>query len=118
MKALQLDWSTAEVSDGKLTVGFSDRTPKKWREAFSKAVALLSHDTWEVSELKQQSVRLGPIRLGEEERVRHFLESAVLEANAALVSEEELFADDHDDDEEDAGPTADEELTAHFRAFA
>jgi hypothetical protein len=119
MKTLQLDWSSAEVSDAKLTVGFSERTPKKWREAFARAVALLSHDTWEVSELKQGGVRISPVRLGEEERVRHFLESAVLEANATLVSEAELFDDDQSENgEAPAEPSADEELTARFRAFA
>ena len=118
MNTLQLDWSSAEVSDARLTVGFSEKAPKKWRTAFARAVSLLSHDTWEVSELKPQSVRVSPVRLGEEERVRHFLESAVLEANATLVGEDELFDADVEDEEEADEPSPDEELTARFRAFA
>jgi hypothetical protein len=117
---MQLDWSSAEVSDSKLTVAFVDRTPKKWREAFVRAATLLSHDTWELNEVKPGRVRISPVRLGEEERIKHFLESAVLEANATLVGEEELFAPESDDgaeQPEDAEPDPDEELTARFRAF-
>ncbi len=119
MTKLQVDWSNAEVSDAKLTVGFSEKTPKKWREAFTRAMALLSHDTWEVSELKPQSVRVSPVRLGEEERVKFLLESAVLEANATVVGEDELFADDQDEGNGGpAEPSQDDQLTARFRAFA
>ena len=120
MTVLHLEWSSAEVSDAELTVGLSDNPPKKWREAFTKAAALLSHGSWEVSQVKRRNVRISPVRVGEEERVRQFLEGAVLEANAALVSEEELFdpaqADGEGGEEDEA--SADEELTARFRAFA
>jgi len=121
MTAMQLDWSTAEVSDGRLTVDFSERTPKQWREAFVRAATLLSHDTWELDEVKPGRVRLSPVRLGEEERVRHFLESAVLEANSTLVGEEELFQptspDESEEHDGEAEPRPDAELTARFRAF-
>ena len=121
MTGIQLDWSTAEVRDGELKVGFSDKAPKKWREAFARTAALLSRDTWQLNELKPGYVRISPIRLGDEERVKHFLEGAALEANTTLVGEEELFAsEDADETEEDeaGGPTPDEQMTARFRAFA
>jgi hypothetical protein len=123
MRPLQLDWSTAEVSDGWLTVGFSDRAPKKWRDAFSRTAALLSGDTWEVGAVKPQSVRVAPVRPGEEERIKHFLESAVLEANTTLVSEDELFEPASAEPQADGEGVAaeeppDQELPARFRAFA
>lgn len=120
MTPLRLDWSSAEVSDGKLTVGFSDKTPKEWREAFVRAAALLSHGKWELSQVQARHVRVSPVNAGDEERVKHFLESAVLEANSTLVGEDELFDPEPADDAEDeAAPetSPDEELTARFRAF-
>jgi hypothetical protein len=121
MAGIQLDWSTAEVSDGELKVGFSDKAPKKWREAFARTATLLSRDTWELNEIRPGQVRISPIRPGEEERVKHFLESAVLEANTTIVGEDELFApeDAEETEENDAArPSPDEEMTARFKAFA
>jgi len=119
MTVLQIEWSTAEVSDAELTVSLSDNAPKKWRVAFARAASLLSQGSWEVSQVKRRHVRISPVRVGEEERVKQFLDGAVLEANATLVSEDELFDPAQADDEDHGDETsADEELTARFRAFA
>lgn len=121
MTGIQLDWSTAEVSDGELKVRFTDKAPKKWRESFARTATLLSRETWELNEVKPGQVRVSPIRPGDEERVKHFLESAVLEANSTLIGEEELFApeDAQATEENDAArQSPDEEMTARFRAFA
>jgi hypothetical protein len=120
---LRLDWSTAVVSDGKLTVGFSAKPPKKWRETFALTTALLSQGQWDATlNSRNGTVQVATVEAGDEERVRQFLEGAVLEANSTLVSEDELFADGTDDDDggEDAPaePSRDEELTERFRAFA
>jgi hypothetical protein len=115
-----LDWSSADVTDGTLDVALSGKTPKKWREAFERATALLSHGKWNTRlSPRKGSVRLDPVSLGEEDRVRQFLEGALLEANRVLVSEEELFEDaDDGGDGEDSEPSEDEQLTQRFRAFA
>ena len=115
-----LEWSSAEVSDGTLVVALSERPPKNWRDAFERATALLSHGSW-TTRLSQRNtaVRLDPVELGQEERVRQFLEGALLEANRTIVSEDELFEAAGDAGEpEQAEVTADEELTQRFRAFA
>jgi hypothetical protein len=124
MEQLQLDWSTAEVSDGKLTVGLSGKSPKKWRDAFERTAALLGAGTWEVTlNSKKGSVRVASVQPGDAERVRHFLEGVVLEANTTLVSEQELFGsppveDDEPEPHSDAPePSRDEELTDRFREF-
>jgi hypothetical protein len=128
---LQVDWSTAEVSDGQLTVGFSAKPPKKWRAAFERTAALLSSGTWEVTLAARKGVvEVRPVSADDEERVRQLVEGAVLEANSAIVSESELYGtaageddqndeeDSHERDEDAAEPSPDEELTTRFRAYA
>lgn len=120
--AIQLDWSTAEVKDARLSVGFSEPAPKPWREVFASTAALLGNGAWELSGVKPRSVLLAPVHIGEEERIRHFLESAVLEANASLVGEDALFEPEPDEAGErtDGGEpetSPDQELTARFRNF-
>ncbi|HEX3802604.1 MAG TPA: hypothetical protein VHV75_07190 [Solirubrobacteraceae bacterium] len=122
---VRLDWSSAVVSDGKLTVGFSDKPPKKWRDVFERTLVLLSQGKWEgCLNSRKGTVQIASIEPGDEDRVRELLEGAVLEANSTLVSEEELFkgpgTDEEADgaDEEPAEPAVDDELTERFRAFA
>lgn len=120
-ETLKLDWSSAEVSDGKLTVRFSDKPPKKWRGSFDRTMALLSHGNWKTAlNSKKASVEIASVHLGDEERVRRLLEGAVLEANVTLVGDDALFDDGHvsDDDDLETEMSADEEITARFRAFA
>ena len=116
---VRVDWSSAEVSDGTLVVALNHRPPKKWREAFTRAAALLSHGNW-TTRLSQRgsAVRLDPVELGEEERILQFLEGALLEANRTILTEEELFDDARADAPAEQEASADEELTQRFRAFA
>lgn len=117
---VQLDWSSADVSDGTLIVALSDSPPKKWREAFERATALLSHGNWHTRlNRKNHAVKVDPVQLGEEERVRQFLEGALLEANRTIVAEDELFEDSGTDGEADEPEvSADREMTERFRSFA
>jgi hypothetical protein len=122
---LKLDWSTAEVSDGELTVGLSGKPPKKWRDAFERTAALLGAGNWEVTvRPKKGSVQIASVRPGDEERVRQFVEGAVLEANTTVASEQELYesqpADDGEPEPDSDTPESspDEELTGRFREFA
>lgn len=116
---VELDWSSAEVTDGTLVVSLSRKAPKKWREAFERAAALLSHGNWHTRlSQKPSGIKLDPVRLGDEERVRQFLEGALLEANRTVVEAAELF--EPEPDEQDAGsePSEDAQLTQRFRSFA
>ena len=84
---LTLDWSTAEVSDGELTVALTAKPPKHWRDAFERTAALLGAGNWDVSiRPKKGLVQIASVRPGDEERVRQFVEGAVLEANTTLVT--------------------------------
>jgi hypothetical protein len=116
---LELDWTSAEVKDGTLVVALNATPPKKWRDAFERATALLSHGNWSTRLTRRNAaVRLDPVELGEEERVRQFLEGALLEANRTIVTEDELFAAGGGDDADEPEVSEDEELTQRFRGFA
>jgi hypothetical protein len=117
-----LEWSTAEVSDGTLTVGLSAKPPKDWRGAFETTSVLLSGGRWTAT-VEKKVVQVAPVVQGDEDGVRQFVEGAVLEANSTIVDERELFGEDPEDDEEgadDAAPDSspDDELTDRFRGFA
>jgi hypothetical protein len=124
MEQLKLDWSTAEVSDGKLTVALSGKPPKKWRDTFERTAALLSGNSDVSLNSKKGLVQIASVQPGDEERVRQFAEGLVLEANTTLVSEQELFdtapvEDDEQQPEPDAPePSRDELVTDRFREFA
>jgi hypothetical protein len=116
---VELDWSSADVTDGTLEVALSTRPPKKWREAFERAAALLSHGNWNTKlNQRKATVALDPVSPGEEERVRQFLEGALLEANHAIVSEDELFEADAEGGSDEPDTSEDDEMTERFRAFA
>jgi hypothetical protein len=116
---VELDWSSADVTDGTLEVALSTRPPKKWREAFERATALLSHGTWNTMiNQRKATVRVGTVTPGSEERVHQFLEGAVLEANHAIVSEDELFESDEEGDSDEPETSEDDEMTQRFRTFA
>jgi hypothetical protein len=106
-----LDWSGAKVEEGTLTVPLTGQPDEGWVAHFESTVRLLHQGDWKVK-LKKHSIQLGRVEPGAEDRVRHFLESVVLEANGTLA---DATGDDHDDD----GPSGpDAEMTAGFRAFA
>jgi hypothetical protein len=119
---LKLDWSTAEVSDGELTVRLSAKPPKRWRDAFGRTAALLGAGNWEVTlRPKKGLMQIASVRPGDEERVRQFVEGAVLEANTTLAGEDERQTADADEAEPESDqpePSRDEQLTRQFRAFA
>ena len=126
MPELELDWSTAQVRDGKLTVSLSEKPTREWGGSFEAVEKLLNQGHWEKVKLKKDEVHVKGIEPGTEEKLRHFLESIVLQANADLEpdedSEDDSDSDEHDDDDESDDATedradADEDMTERFRAF-
>ncbi len=122
---VNLDWSTAKVSDGTLTVALDDKPPKQWREAFERTAGLLGTGTWTVAvRAKKGLVQIAPVRPGDEERVRQLLEGAVLEANTKATVRAEPSQDGDDEraegeaDRSDSEPSPDEALADRFRDFA
>jgi hypothetical protein len=82
----QIDWGSASVDDGQLTVALTGKPSSEWRE-------------------RVQSVL---------ERLRHLLESAVLQANADLADDDAGGDGGAGDERSDA----DQRMTDAFRAFA
>jgi hypothetical protein len=122
MEQLKLDWSTAEVSDGTLTIALNEKPRKEWRDVFARTAALIG-GRWDVTlKPKRASVQVASVQPGDEEAVRQLVEGVVLEANTTLVGEQELFAGasvaDERSESDVSEPSRDEELTGRFREFA
>jgi hypothetical protein len=117
----QLDWSTAEVRDGHLTVALEGEQPKGWKQSFQTVAHLLAHGESSPVKLKKNEVRVEDLRPGDEEKVRHLLESIVQQANADHRPPEEEQGDDDEEDEVpvDLGESRpDRKMADRFRTFA
>jgi hypothetical protein len=82
MADVRLNWATAEVEDGRLTVDLEGEIPKGWRDSFETTVRLLGHGEWGKVRVKKQTVRVSEVVPGSEEKLRHHLESVLAQANA------------------------------------
>jgi hypothetical protein len=118
---LNLDWSTAEVSDGTLTIALDAKPPKPWRDVFERTATMLGAH-WEVTlRPKKGLVEIATVRTGDEERVRQLLEGIVQEANSRAAdepAEDEDASGDGPSHEDAPERSSDETLTDHFRGFA
>lgn len=124
MEQPSLDWSTAKVKDGKLTVDLTGERPKGWKKSFDRTATLLGRGDWTEVECKRGSVTVSGIGPGGEERLRAFLEGVIAQANADHRPNDE-DEDDHDEAPEsedeaeaDRDDDPDAESTDRFRAFA
>lgn len=119
---LQLDWSSAEVSQGKLTVSLDDKPTDEWRATFERTVRLLDRGTWPEIELGKRKITVAGVEPGTEERLRFFLESAVQEANGEQPAEDEEDGDgeaeaERENDRGEAEDDPDREMSERFRSF-
>jgi hypothetical protein len=116
-----LDWSSAQVSDGTLTVKLSGEKPSKpWKGVFERTVKLLGGGDWDEVQLKSAEVKVTGVEEGVEGSLRQFLEGAVQEANATLASDEDEDQEGKgEDDGEDAQgeDDGDSRMTERFREF-
>jgi hypothetical protein len=117
MSTVKLDWSSAEVRDGELEVPLRGELPNGWDDSFERTVSLLGARRWGNVKLKKGRVRVREVAEGDESRVHHFLESVVLQANAAH-EETETEAPEDPDAHEDEPEGLDAEMTERFRSFA
>jgi hypothetical protein len=110
----EIDWSAAEVSGGDLSVPLSGEPSKAWTERVAEVVERLKRGGggWSKVEVGLKAIDVKGVQAGAESDLRHFLESAVMQANADFAPEPEA------PDEGDEGSEADGEMTGAFRAFA
>ena len=117
MSGVTLDWSSAEVREGGLDVRLHGELPRGWKEGFDRTVALLPGGEWGKVKLKKGRIHVDDIPEGCEERLSHFLESVVLQANAS-AQPEEAESGDQDTAGDDELSDLNEAMTERFRAFA
>lgn len=116
----ELDWSTAEVRDGDLVVELTGERASAWEESFRWVVERLGRGSnqWGEVALEKTRVRVRDVAPGAEADLRHFLESAVLQANADHAPPEQDPRDEDDDrGEESPERDADAQMTETFRGF-
>jgi hypothetical protein len=111
-----IDWGAASVDGGRLTVPLAGKPPAGFKAALTAVVERLdrSGSAWGEVKVTKSKLRVDDVGPGAEGGVRHFLEAAVLQANA------DVRADDEEDDEPGAGDersAPDQEMTDAFRAF-
>jgi hypothetical protein len=117
-----LDWSSAEVKDSTLTVEVEGDLPDGWEDTFKATVQLLGGGSWGEIKLEEQKAEVSGLTPGTEEKLRHFLESVVQQANAThhtdedeeQKSDEEGEEEGEDSEEESEG---DKQMTERFRSF-
>jgi hypothetical protein len=117
MTPVTLDWSSAEVRDGRLEVPLRGELPTGWKDTFGRTVALLPGGDWGKVRVKKDRVRVRNVGEGGEDQLRHFLESVVLQANEAHEISGDEAGDDRDTEEHEHDPR-DIEMTQRFRSFA
>jgi hypothetical protein len=107
---VQIDWGSAEVDDGRLTVPLTGKPPKKWAEAVTRVIDRLQrgNERWGAITVTRKQVRVDAVEAGTEADLRHLLESAVLQANSEF---------DDGDEPDDERSEADQQMTDAFRAF-
>jgi hypothetical protein len=112
----EIDWSAAEVSGGDLSVPLAGEPSKGWTDRVAEVVERLKRGGggWDAIEVGRKAITVEGVRPGSESDLRHFLEGAVMQANADFAPDPEV----HDDGESDAASGADGEMTGAFRAFA
>ncbi|MGZ4166110.1 MAG: hypothetical protein ACXVRW_18920 [Solirubrobacteraceae bacterium] len=119
MEAPTLQWSAADVRNGTLTVEIAGDRPKGWKATFQQTVRVLGGGEWGEVSLKGATVRVADVPEGSEDKLRHFLDAVVQQANATHVEPD-------DDDDQDGGPDdasegegddADARMTSRFRDF-
>ncbi len=107
------------MRDGKLTVPIAGDPPDGWNDAFYSTATLLGARDFEHVELKKGTARVEGVTPGSEERVRHFLESVVQQANSARHSSADEDEDHVEDRESGRGEeSSDTQMTKRFRSFA
>jgi hypothetical protein len=117
-----IDWASAEVHDGDVTVELSGKSSKAWRERFDIVLRLLgsSGGGWGEVKLTKGSIRVKSLQPQAEGDLRHFLESLVAQVNAELPTEQDDAQDDDEAGAEsiDRAAILDAEMTATLRSFA
>ncbi len=85
----EIDWTSARIDGGALTVELSGGASKAWKSHFETVLALLdsSQGRWGEVRLGKGTIEVAGVEQGSESDLRHFLESIVLQANTDTAPE-------------------------------
>jgi hypothetical protein len=113
----ELDWASAEIKKGTLTIGLSDKPPKAWSQRLEAVLTLLKRDSspWGEIAIGKHGISVKEAPEGAEDELRHFLESLVLQVNSDLAA---TAQDESVEGEEQTEQSRDEKMTETFRAFS
>jgi hypothetical protein len=108
-----IDWASAEVRGGELTVALAGEADAQWAERVQAIVERLDRpgSAWGATKVTEATVTVEGVGAGAEEDLRHFLEGAVQQANADYAPEVRDDAGEQPSDEDSA-------MTEAFRSFA
>ena len=112
----KIDWSAAEVAGGDLSVPLTGEPSKEWTARVAEVVERLKRGGggWGEVKVGRKAIDVADVEAGAEGDLRHFLEGAVMQANADFAPAPEA----QDEDGDGAASEADGEMTGAFRAFA
>jgi hypothetical protein len=121
--AREIDWTTATVDGGTLSVELNDDAPRGWQGRFKAVAQLLdqAHGRWGAIGISGSVINVKDVAEGVESDLRFFLEGVVQQVNADLGLKDEAEAESEPDEEPSAQQrrqAADHEMSLHFRAFA
>jgi hypothetical protein len=112
-----IDWASATVDGGRLTVPYAGKPPAGFKPALAHVIERLDRggSGWGAIKVGKTKLRVDDVVAGSESDLRHMLEAAVLQANANV-------RDDSEDEAEPGGSgersDADQTMTDAFRGFA
>jgi hypothetical protein len=108
-----IDWASAEVKGGDLTVALVGEANAEWAERVQAVVERLDRpgSAWGATKVTKAKVTVEAVAAGAEEDLRHLLDGAVQQANAD-------FAPEAPDDAADEPSEEDSAMTEAFRSFA
>jgi hypothetical protein len=108
-----IDWASAEVKGGDLTVAVAGEANAKWAKRVEAILDRLERpgSAWGKAKVSAAKVRVKAVSAGAEEDLRHLLDGPVQQANADFAPAEEPDADAADSE-------ADAAMTEAFRSFA
>jgi hypothetical protein len=111
-----IDWSTAVVKDGELTVEVDGEPSRGWSEHVQGVLERLAPSGRDPIKVTKHRIKVRAVAEAEVDELRHLLESAIQQANADLAP---AAPEEQAPPQEAAeGDSRDEELTEAFRAFA
>jgi hypothetical protein len=109
-----IDWASAEVRGGELTVALAGEANAQWAERVQAIVERLDRpgSAWGATKVTESTVTVEGVGAGAEEDLRHLLDGAVQQANADYAPDEVR------DDAGDRPSDEDSAMTEAFRSFA